>query len=445
MIAYNSLNFSQTNPVLGTARYSGMGGAMGALGGDATTMKDNPAGLGVYRGSDLTLTPNFYIANDHSVGFNINNFGLVLNFRPSLNQTGYITSSLGIGYNRLKNFKRYSDLGWDGLGISMTDFMPGYASNALFNDAEELGLIDANGSLFFGDEISNQTRFSEKGSISEWNFTYGVNISNRFYFGVSTGLVNLDYRLKTLYDEWNTNDFNEHWYLDSYYEASGTGFNFKFGAIAAITDFMRVGLAFHTPTFYDIDEHFSEDIGYQDNTFNRPRETSYRSDLQTPLKLQGSLGFIIEKRAVIGLEYQYENFSAMRFSSDGVLDQRAKNLINDEMNITHTAKAGAEVKVIEGLSLRAGFAFVSSPSTKLNENAYADPQWFQPYPLVQPQNTFYYTGGIGYKNRFFYADLAYVHQVKQERFFQYLPQPESTFYDLTLHNSNITATFGVRF
>ncbi len=447
--AYNSLNFSQTNPVLGTSRYSGMAGAMGALGGDASTMKDNPAGLGVYRSSDLTLTPNLYITNDNSVGFNINNFAFILNFQNTGNTKGYVTSSLGVSYNRLKNFKRYSDLGRDNLNNSMTDYIAGpYSSNGLYDDAYELGLIDDYGSLFSLDmPISNQTRYTENGSIGEWDFSYGINISNRFYFGISAGLVNLDYRVKTLYDEWSTGDYyNDNWYLDEYYEASGSGFNFKFGAIAAITDFMRVGLAFHTPTFYSIDEYVSEDMGHNDEYFYYPRETPwYESNLQTPLKVQGSLGFIIGKRAVIGLEYQFEDFSAMRYSFDGTLDENSKSIINAEMNVTHTAKAGVEVKVVDGLSLRAGFAFVSNPSTELNEDVYTSPESFQAYPLVQPQNTFYYTGGIGYKNKFFYADLAYVHQTKKEAFFQYLPQEEFGPYNQTLHNNNIMATIGIRF
>ena len=452
-IAYSSLSMSQTNPVLGTARYSGMAGAMGALGGDASTMRDNPAGLGIYRSSDFTLTSNFSIANDNSVGFNINNFAIVLNLLHTNNQTGYITSSFGIGYNRLKNFKRYSDLGWDNLGHSMIDYIAdGYAPAYLTNDAFEVGLFDENGP-WFGynpetntfDQVSNQTRYSEEGSIGEWNFSYGVNVSNRFYFGLSAGFVSLDYRVKTLYDEWITNNFNEYWYLDNYYEANGNGFNFKFGAIAALTDFMRVGLAFHTPTFYSIDEYLSENIGYIDDTFKRPREAFPRSNLQTPLKLQGSLGFIIGKTAIIGLEYQFEDFSAMRFSSNGILDQGSKDIINSEMNVTHTAKVGAEVRIVDGLSLRGGFAFVSNPSTELSKSVYTNPKYFQSQPLVQPQNTFYYTGGIGYKSNSFYADLAFVHQVRNETFFQYLPQEEVAPFDLTLHNSNIMATVGVRF
>ena len=40
----------------GTARYVGMGGAMSALGADLSVMGSNPAGIGMYRRSDIAFT-----------------------------------------------------------------------------------------------------------------------------------------------------------------------------------------------------------------------------------------------------------------------------------------------------------------------------------------------------------------------------------------------------
>ncbi|MBD5204411.1 MAG: TonB-dependent receptor, partial [Bacteroidales bacterium] len=40
----------------GTARFMSMGGAFGALGGDLSTLSQNPAGIGVYRSSELGFT-----------------------------------------------------------------------------------------------------------------------------------------------------------------------------------------------------------------------------------------------------------------------------------------------------------------------------------------------------------------------------------------------------
>ena len=52
----DALRFSQTFPG-GTARTIGMSGAFGAFGGDFSTLSINPAGIGVYRSSEFSITP----------------------------------------------------------------------------------------------------------------------------------------------------------------------------------------------------------------------------------------------------------------------------------------------------------------------------------------------------------------------------------------------------
>ena len=89
-----------------------MAGAMGALGGNVSTMKDNPAGLGIYRSFDITFTPSFSINNDGEMDFNLNNFGLVVNFgNRNKNTKGYVTSSLGVSFNCSALFLLNADYG----------------------------------------------------------------------------------------------------------------------------------------------------------------------------------------------------------------------------------------------------------------------------------------------------------------------------------------------
>ena len=44
------------NDLNGTARFVGMGGAMGALGGDISVMSSNPAGIGIFRSNDVSVS-----------------------------------------------------------------------------------------------------------------------------------------------------------------------------------------------------------------------------------------------------------------------------------------------------------------------------------------------------------------------------------------------------
>lgn len=53
--AIDAYRFSQPD-LRGTARFMGMGGAFGALGGDLSTLSQNPAGIGVYRSNELGFT-----------------------------------------------------------------------------------------------------------------------------------------------------------------------------------------------------------------------------------------------------------------------------------------------------------------------------------------------------------------------------------------------------
>jgi hypothetical protein len=45
----------------GTARYTSMAGAFGALGGDPSAIGDNPGGLGIYRSSEISGSLNLNI------------------------------------------------------------------------------------------------------------------------------------------------------------------------------------------------------------------------------------------------------------------------------------------------------------------------------------------------------------------------------------------------
>ena len=47
---------NNSSDVIGTARYVGMGGALGALGADMSVISWNPAGIGLYRKNDIALT-----------------------------------------------------------------------------------------------------------------------------------------------------------------------------------------------------------------------------------------------------------------------------------------------------------------------------------------------------------------------------------------------------
>ena len=102
---------SQTTFSLGTARSMAMAGAFTSLGADLTSMAINPAGLGMYRHNEISITPlmSFARAENNAPAFNSNsknrfsigNFGFTANVYEG---SGPLVSvNIGFGYNRLQD------------------------------------------------------------------------------------------------------------------------------------------------------------------------------------------------------------------------------------------------------------------------------------------------------------------------------------------------------
>ncbi len=104
------------NDLNGTARYVGMGGAMEALGADISTISTNPAGIGLFRSSQITIsgglvtqsgettTPSFADIkapiNGNKTNASFDQIGLVYALRSS----GNSYMNLGFNYHKSRNF-----------------------------------------------------------------------------------------------------------------------------------------------------------------------------------------------------------------------------------------------------------------------------------------------------------------------------------------------------
>lgn len=131
----DALKYSQQD-IRGTARYMGMAGAFGALGGDITTLSQNPAGIGVYRNSDIAATIDLsnQVSSVNTAGnrmsdskFNVscNNFGFVWTVR--FNQEALKNLNFGFAYNKQKSFDRSYKAGYS--GITGASSLSGYIAH----------------------------------------------------------------------------------------------------------------------------------------------------------------------------------------------------------------------------------------------------------------------------------------------------------------------------
>jgi len=110
---YDITKFSNTD-LEGTSRFIGMGGAMGALGGDISTIATNPAGLGIYRSNDLMMTfgvadrsakatfNNSSSNSDRSQG-TFDNIGFVYSARVGTPHDAVQFVNFGFNYRRSQN------------------------------------------------------------------------------------------------------------------------------------------------------------------------------------------------------------------------------------------------------------------------------------------------------------------------------------------------------
>src|SRR4051812_4346625 len=110
----DALRFSQSAPA-GTARAQSVGGALGSLGGEVSSIYVNPASTGFFRTSDFSFTLGFqeasskstYLNNtgtDNKGNLNITNATLIFGGKRKMPGSKWENFSFGLGINRTANY-----------------------------------------------------------------------------------------------------------------------------------------------------------------------------------------------------------------------------------------------------------------------------------------------------------------------------------------------------
>ena len=470
----DALRYAQTT-YGGTARYVGMGGAFGALGADASTLSTNPAGLGLYRKSELTFTPTLYNGStsatyngstnkDNKYNFNFGNWGFILNVPKGKDDTKaeWKSISFGIGYNRQNNFNNRFLIDGKTTEKSLLDQYVANANgtnpNNLDQFKEDLAyqtyLIDTiphdathtQSNQYFSNinhgKISQTKSRETSGGMGETFFSFGANYNNKLYLGATIGYSKIKYNETTVYTE-KDNDTaktgNPAYYsldlnnfrVDENLSTTGKGFNVKVGAIYSVTDWLRIGGAVHTPTFYSLTDVYSDSVtaaytNWKTKTYSSPSGL-FDYSLTTPFKAIGSLGFIINKIGVISADYEYVNYSQARLSADKGGFKDANKAIQSKYTSASNIRLGTEWR-FEPFSIRAGYSLYGSPYQKgINDGARST-----------------YSFGIGYKQEVFYIDVAYQLTQSKEKYYMYDPSYVNAT-ENKIQSSAVLTTIGFKF
>lgn len=528
--AVDAANLSQTD-LRGSARFMSMGGAFTALGGDITSLNQNPAGIGIYRSSEVGLTLNLDFqktttsAQGNSIDetktkFNFNNFGYVGSMLIPDSELKSI--SWGVGYSRIASFDRVARGNLGNLnGASLTNYIAGMTNAAgteledlqfgsNFNpyvngDAAWLDILGYNSYLIndCGLTPTNSTNFQglmgngttgtagfllrEKGQVDEYTFSLGGNVSNVVYWGLGLGVTDISYTQLSYYDENLTNSYSVSklrgsgeyeiengtgsaaYTLGNYLHSSGSGVNVKLGLIFRPINELRLGVAFHTPTWYNMTDTYSGNVSYRylpssDRIYepeisgteytNDGRESGNDYHLRTPWRLMVGAAGVIGTQGIISIDYEYRASDAMRISDpDGYEYEDVTSDIKTYYKGTNIVRIGGELRVTPQFSLRVGYSYESSP---VKQQAANDREFIWTAGTIPSysfnKTTQYVTAGLGYRYKGFYADLAYVNKQRETTWHAFTPMIEngntlqgSPSAGIKSNNNQVVLTVGYKF
>jgi len=469
-----ALQFSK-NDLYGTARAMSMGGAFGALGGDLTGVAINPAGIAIYRSSEVAGTAVFSnenfkagdISNDKSK-FNMHNLGFVGYF-PTRNYNVPLVN-FGFSYNKIKSFDRkigafganrntslmdyMADISSRGSGVDPTklefdsnnkDYDPFQSgepwlsvlgfNSFLINDNQ-----DADGYYYtpiHDETVNNSLHLSERGSIDNYEFTVGTSINNVLNIGISLSLADIYYNL---YSE-NTEDFatgaNAGFDLRNWLTSEGNGVGAKIGVIYRPVNEFRFGLSYHSPTWYSMTDIYAAEI--EENVTEYVTDPNYEPgitstanfrrdyDFRTPDKWIVSAAAILGQSMILSVDYELTNYKSMNYSEPSGSYYPSDDFNNTNSYITSdfknssTIRAGFEYRFIPQFYGRLGYAWMQNPYDKTFKTKQGD-------AMIAGSNTAYrlegdanyFTAGLGYRfNRNFYADVAFVYKTQEDDLYSY--------------------------
>ncbi|MFK7811481.1 MAG: OmpP1/FadL family transporter [Maribacter sp.] len=410
------LRYSSEN-LQGTARFQGMGGAFGALGGDLSALNINPAGSAVFNNNLGTFSGTLY-NRDNSISYNgnvtnsspnyadINQGGGVMVFKSNNKDANWTKIAVALNYDITENFDDAiyaSGSTTEGIDNYFLDFAQGVPfGDILLRDGEFLedAYLDIGASQGFGDqqtflgyfgglidpsvEENDNTAYVSNAGYSNvnqefssitsgYNSKFTLNVASQYKERLHVG-ASLNFH-SILYDRYN--EFTETGYnadseiqrttFDNRLFTQGSGFSLSVGAIAKLSDFVRLGGSYQSPTWYRIEDELSQRISSDladdnINFINLDQVNIFPTyKLKTPAKLTGSLALIFGKNGLLSFDYSYQDFSTAELGPTNDANFATVNdEVTEQLGVVNSLRIGGEYR-IKRFSLRAGYNITENP------------------------------------------------------------------------------------
>jgi long-subunit fatty acid transport protein len=413
----DALRFSQTD-LNGTARFRGMSGAFGALGGDFSALSINPAGSVIFSNNVAGFTLGNYNTKNNSNYFNtktsknnnsfdLNQAGAVFVFENGGHNRDWKKFALAINYENAKNLDNSLFSAGTNPNNSVDNYFLSYANGValgtlnnyfdeLYYNEQQAYLgynsfiidpttnADANTTYYSniatGGNYYHENRIKSTGYNSKLAFNFSGQYTDKWFFGLNLNSHFLDYRQSSNFYESNNNPkyttgstvdivrFNNDLYT------YGTGFSFQLGTIFKPSKEVRLGLSYESPTWYKLTDELNQRLvtsGYglnstQNNTLYNTVTTDpnitmifqpYK--LQSPGKWTGSFAYIFGKRGLISLDCDVKDYSKTQYKPKNDFTTTNKTM-SSSLSTSTSMRLGGEYK-IKKVSLRGGYRWEQSP------------------------------------------------------------------------------------
>lgn len=433
-----ALIFSRVKPA-GSARIMSMGGVQTSLGGDYSSALSNPAGLGMFNRSEFTISPGFYGAtvnseylsnksSDSKTNLHIPGFSLV--FQTEQNgRKGFLSGTFAVSYNRINNFNENFSYAGNNTTNSIIDYFIEQAfgfpdtefntNGALNNTITWLGfqnyLIEEDPDFpeeyysVIGGFPNQSESIQYRGHQGQWNLSYGVNLSDKIFLGAGVGLSTLRFSSAKTFNESFEGEPLNTIQLQEELTIRGSGINATLGIIGRPLDIIQVGVSYTTPTAYSITDVYSAFMATDWNNYDYYEDgseflnsVSEQTDefiseylLRTPGKLSAGATVFLGKSGFISADVDLINYSGARYSSgiSGISFDSDNENIKDLYQATTNVRLGGEFR-LDKLRFRAGGSYMPDPYKTEQNNSSRD--------ITSV------SGGIGYRTKKFYVDVALV-------------------------------------
>lgn len=459
----------------GTARANGMAGSFGAIGADPSTIGFNPAGMGVYKSTQISFSPSFKINNTESsyLGssnrdfsanyFDINEASFVQAIERKNDNVGLTYFIWGFSYNKLNKFSENISISGVNDHGSLTDWFAARANginylNLESNDpfychpAWETYLIDpaapgdnehyVSAYDSYGEKQSQ--RITKKGSIGEYNIAIAFNFMHKLYIGADLGIQSVNYRQNIISYESREGATSgpKTFTFEDYVRSTGSGVNFKLGILYQPIEQLRFGAAIHTPTSISMRDKYSTSCSMKgwiprtDNTLadssasqNSP-EGEFEYNILSPFRANASICFIPNEHILINVDYDLANYNAIKMRSEDYDFATETNNIINNYKVGHCVKLGAEYR-LGALNMRLGGAYYTSPYKSSSPNSNAD--------------TWLASAGLGFRTNYFFFDIAYSYMANKYVYYMYEGLVTSDPSKIKFSRHQISFTIGCKF